>query len=64
MIISRHIATQLNYRIAVPVRSEFLGYNNFPEVYHAQGIIKAAISAAARRVMTRVRNTTYSHESS
>ncbi|EAR1172177.1 hypothetical protein DCT84_004925 [Salmonella enterica subsp. enterica serovar Glostrup] len=38
----------------------FLAYNKFPEVYHAHGISKAAISAAGRRVTERGRNTTYS----
>ncbi|KJX16038.1 hypothetical protein SG74_23020 [Enterobacter hormaechei subsp. xiangfangensis] len=45
--------------MAVPVRSDFLAYNDFPEVYHGDGISKAAISAAARRVTARIINTTY-----
>lgn len=32
LIISRNITTLVNYRMAVPVRSDFLAYNNFPEV--------------------------------
>lgn len=36
MIISSHIATLLNYRMTVPVRSDFLAYSNFPEVYHGE----------------------------
>jgi len=42
LIISRHIDTLLNYRRGVSCRSDFLAYNNFPEVYHGQGISKAA----------------------
>ena len=64
MIISSHTATPLNYRMAVPVRSDFLAYNNFPEVYHGEGISKAPKSAAARRVTGECRNTTYSVKAS
>ncbi|RWS59866.1 hypothetical protein DN615_28125 [Klebsiella pneumoniae] len=46
--------------MAVPVRSDFLAYNNFPEVYHGEGISKAPKSAAARRVTGECRNTTSS----
>jgi hypothetical protein len=60
MIISRHIATLLNYRMTVSGRSDFLAYHNFPEVYHGQGINKAAISAAGQQVTIRGQNTTYS----
>ena len=42
MIISRHIATLLNYRRTVSGRSDFLAYHNFPEVYHGGEISKAA----------------------
>lgn len=42
MIISRHIATQLNYRTAVPAWSDFSAISLFPEVYHAHGISKAS----------------------
>ena len=46
LIISSHIATRLNYRMAVSVRSDFLAYFNFPEVYHDGEISKAPLSAA------------------
>lgn len=59
MIISRHIATKVNYRMAVSGRSDFLAYHNFPEVYHGGEISKAAFSAAARRVTERGKNTIY-----
>ncbi|AXA00611.1 hypothetical protein CSB67_5248 (plasmid) [Enterobacter hormaechei] len=32
IIISSHITTPLNYRMAVPVRSDFLAIRNLPEV--------------------------------
>lgn len=59
-VIRHETVTQLNYRMAVSGRSDFFAYNNFPEVYHGQGISKAPKSAAARRVTGECRNTTYS----
>ncbi|AVZ00413.1 hypothetical protein DAI21_22585 (plasmid) [Lelliottia sp. WB101] len=50
MIRSSHIATQLNYRMAVLARSDFLAYNNFPEAYHGGETSKALISGAERAV--------------
>ena len=58
--ISSHIITLLNYRTAVPPRSDFSGISRFPEVYHGQGTSKAAISAAVRLVTGQGWNTTYS----
>jgi hypothetical protein len=46
--------------MAVPVGSEFLAYNNFPEVYHGEGISKAAIFASARRIAGPGKDTIYS----
>ena len=57
MIISNHITTTINYRMAIPVGSEFLAYNNFPEVYHGEGISKAAMFASARRIAGQGRDT-------
>ena len=53
MITSIHITTPLNYRRAVSVRSDFPEYHNFPEVYHGEGISKAAISADGQQVTIR-----------
>jgi hypothetical protein len=64
MIISSHIDTLLNYRMTVPVRSDFLAYNNFPEVYHGGEISKAPFSGGERTVTGESRNTTYSAISS
>nr|QUW43695.1 hypothetical protein [Klebsiella pneumoniae] len=41
-MIRHETVTQLNYRMAVSGRSDFFAYNNFPEVYHGQGISKAS----------------------
>lgn len=60
MIISSHITTSLNYRKAVPVRSDFYSITQFPEVYHAHGISKAAMFTPARRIAGQVRDTIYS----
>jgi hypothetical protein len=60
MIISRLIATLLNYRMTVPVRSDFSVISPFPEVYHGQGISKAAFSGGEQAVTGQGRNTTYS----
>lgn len=45
-------------------RSDFLAYNDFPEVYHGHGISKAAISAAAHPVTEQEINTIYRGNSS
>jgi hypothetical protein len=47
-ITSSHTATPLNYRTAVPADPIF-AYHKFPEVYHGQGISKAAFSGGERR---------------
>ncbi|EAW8000678.1 hypothetical protein S819_23570 [Salmonella enterica] len=59
MITSIHITTSLNYRISFSVRSDFLEYHNFPEVYHAQEIIISLFSAPARRITEKGVNTLY-----
>jgi hypothetical protein len=41
--------------MAVPVRSDFLAYLYFPEVYHGEGISKAAFSGGERAVTWRGR---------
>lgn len=64
LIISSHIETPVNYRMTVSGRSDFLAYHNFPEVYHAREISKAAFSAAAPRVTERGKNTIYRRKSS
>ncbi|AYL49952.1 hypothetical protein CUC46_23935 (plasmid) [Citrobacter freundii] len=64
MIISRHIATPLNYRMTVYGRSDFLAYHNFPEVYHAEGISKAPFYGGERAVTGKGSNTTYRRKSS
>lgn len=57
---TRHkTVTRLNYRMAVSGRSDFFAYNNFPEVYHGQGISKAAFSGGERPVTGQGRDTTY-----
>ncbi len=52
-VIRHETVTQLNYRMAVSGRSDFFAYNNFPEVYHGQGISKAAFSGGERPVAGR-----------
>ncbi|PBN50530.1 hypothetical protein ABE93_030075 [Escherichia coli] len=64
MITSIHITTPLNYRRAVSVRSDFLKYHNFPEVYHDEEIIISRFSAPARRITGQGDDTTYSVKSS
>ncbi len=59
-VIRHETVTQLNYRMAVSGRSDFFAYNNFPEVYHGQGISKAAFSGGERPVTGEGRDTTYS----
>ncbi|ASQ15682.1 hypothetical protein BJM06_a00031 (plasmid) [Enterobacter cloacae] len=49
-IISNLTITTLNYRRAVSGRSDFMAYNNFPEVYHGQGITKPPFSGGERVV--------------
>ncbi|HBY0413922.1 TPA: hypothetical protein MIO27_28150 [Klebsiella pneumoniae subsp. pneumoniae] len=46
--------------MAVPVRSDFSHFDKFPEVYHGQGISKAAFSGGERPVTGQGRDTTYS----
>jgi hypothetical protein len=58
-IISIHIATLLNYRMAVSGRSDFLAYHNFPEVYHGEGITTPPFSGAERPVTGQGNSTTY-----
>lgn len=58
-IIRHKTVTRLNYRMAVSGRSDFLAYHNFPEVYHGQGISKAAFSGGERPVMGQGRDATY-----
>jgi hypothetical protein len=36
--------------MAVPVRSDFLAYHRFPEVYHGQGITTPPFSGGERAV--------------
>lgn len=60
LIISSHIDTPVNYRMTVTGRSGLLAYNNFPEVYHGEGINKAAFLTPARPVTEPAQNTTYS----
>lgn len=59
-MISHETVTPLNYRMTVSGRSDFPTYNNFPEVYHAHGISKAAFSGGERAVTGEGRDTTYS----
>lgn len=59
LIISRHTATLLNYRMTVPVRSDFLVYLNFPEVYHVRGITTPHFSGGEGTVTGQGINTTY-----
>jgi len=49
-MINRETVTLLNYRMAVPVRSDFLDYHNFPEVYHGRGITTPPVSGGERVV--------------
>ncbi|ASQ79577.1 hypothetical protein EKN42_21540 [Enterobacter hormaechei] len=64
MIISSNITTKVNYRKAVPVRSEFYAISQFAEVYHAQGITTLPFSGAERPVTGKGINTTYRRKSS
>jgi hypothetical protein len=64
MIISSHIATPLNYRMAVPAGSDFLHIYRFPEVYHGQGITTLPFSGGERAVTGQGINTTYRRNSS
>ncbi|PLJ44517.1 hypothetical protein B6J65_28085 [Klebsiella quasipneumoniae] len=59
MIISSHITTSLNYRIAVPVRSDFYAIAQFPEVYHGQGITTPPFYGGERAVAGQGVNTIY-----
>ncbi|CAM4347488.1 hypothetical protein PLGE761_23410 [Pluralibacter gergoviae] len=59
-MISHETVTPLNYRTAVPVRSDFPAYHNFPEVYHGHGITTAPFYGGERPVTGQGRNTIYS----
>ncbi|KAA1059425.1 hypothetical protein D5265_021415 [Enterobacter mori] len=59
MIISRHIATPLNYRLTVSGRSDFLAYHNFPEVYQGGEITTPPFSGGERPVAGQGINTIY-----
>jgi len=45
--------------MVVSVRSDFLAFNNFPEMYHDHGISKAPFSEVERAVTGQGVNTTY-----
>jgi len=49
-MIRHETVTPLNYRMTVSGRSDFPAYNNFPEVYLAHGISKAAFSGGEQAV--------------
>ncbi len=59
-MISHETVTPLNYRMAIPARSDFYVIPQFPEVYHGQGISKAGFSGGEREVTGQGRNTTSS----
>ncbi|EBH1886828.1 hypothetical protein FKD80_21070 [Salmonella enterica] len=59
LIISRHIATPLNYRMTVSGRSDFPAYHNFPEVYHGGEITTPAFYGGERAVAWQWGSTTY-----
>lgn len=59
-MIRHETVTPLNYRMTVSGRSDFPAYNNFPEVYYAHGISKAAFSGGEQAVTGQGRDTTYS----
>lgn len=59
-MIRHETVTLLNYRTTVPVGSDFPRFTKFPEVYHGQGISKAAFSGGERPVTGQGRDTTYS----
>ncbi|EDY1998439.1 hypothetical protein GTD56_005026 [Salmonella enterica subsp. diarizonae] len=56
---TRLIKTEPNYRTAFSLRSDFLLYNDFPEVYHGEGIIIPLFYAPAERITEQGINTTY-----
>ncbi len=60
LMISRHIAMPLNYRIPVSYGSDFIWINDFPEVCHTEEIIISLFSAPARRITVQGYYTTYS----
>jgi hypothetical protein len=64
MIISSNITTPVNYRMAVPVRSDFYVISQFPEVYHGELISKALISGGERAVAGKGGVTQYVDENS
>ncbi|OXL37651.1 hypothetical protein CA284_19930 [Enterobacter mori] len=64
MIISSIITTPLNYRMAVPVRSDFYAIAQFPEVYHAQERTTPPFSGGERAVARQGSNTIYRIKSS
>ena len=59
-VIRHETVTQLNYRMAVSGRSDFLAYHNFPEVYHGQGITTPPFYGGERAVAGQGYDTTYS----
>lgn len=59
-MIRHKTVTRLNYRMAVSGGSDFLRITKFPEVYHGQGISKAAFSGGEQAVAGQGRDTTYS----
>lgn len=63
-MIRHETVTPLNYRAAVPSGSDFSRFTKFTEVYHGQGISKAAFSGGERPVTGQGRDTTYSVKSS
>jgi hypothetical protein len=50
--------------MAVPVRSDFLAYHRFPEVYHGQGITTPPFSGGERAVAGQGINTIYRRKGS
>lgn len=53
LIVSNHIATLLNYRMAVSRWSDLLRIYKFPEMWHGEKISKAPFLAAGRQVTIR-----------
>jgi hypothetical protein len=53
------IISLCNYRFTIPIGSDLLIYSNFPEVYHGEGISKAAFYGGEQAVTGPGINTTY-----
>lgn len=64
MIKSNQIATSLNYRAAVSVRSDFFDISTFPEVWHAHGITSPPFSGGERAGTGQGINTIYRRKTS